>query len=208
MMKCKICTNAHLREINSRLIKGDVYQRIATDYGFSESAVRRHRANHLPASIQKGMELIKNQDNISAAESQINTDHLQVKDMHDIIECLNEMIVQTKDIYSVCRLEKQNLTALKSLDSLRGTYSLFLSMLEKAQATYEARLELAKMENKDDLKESNELAAERMKLLNDDEGYAFKRLLNKMLYDNKDIVISGGKIIPSLNTMDNPPRMF
>jgi hypothetical protein len=45
---CTVCSHDHSHEINVALVNNGGNRRIATQYGLSEAAVRRHRAEHIP----------------------------------------------------------------------------------------------------------------------------------------------------------------
>jgi hypothetical protein len=48
---CTVCAHASLHAINKGLVGGTPNRRIATQYGLSEAAVRRHAAEHLPVAL-------------------------------------------------------------------------------------------------------------------------------------------------------------
>lgn len=45
---CSICSHPERKRIDALLVEAVSNRRIADDFGLSESAVRRHAANHLP----------------------------------------------------------------------------------------------------------------------------------------------------------------
>ena len=53
---CTICTHPELEAINRALVDGTPNRRIAAHYTVSEQAVRRHKADHLPAHLVKARE--------------------------------------------------------------------------------------------------------------------------------------------------------
>lgn len=53
--RCTICTHPDRQAIDQRLVAGDVYRRIATDSGVSESALRRHKSDHLGPALREAM---------------------------------------------------------------------------------------------------------------------------------------------------------
>jgi len=48
---CTVCTHQNRAAIDAALVAGTPNRRIATQHGLSEAAVRRHAAEHLPASL-------------------------------------------------------------------------------------------------------------------------------------------------------------
>jgi hypothetical protein len=53
---CTICTHAQRQAIDRALVGDAPNRRIATQYEVSEAAVRRHKAEHLPARMLKAQE--------------------------------------------------------------------------------------------------------------------------------------------------------
>lgn len=54
--RCTICTHPERAEIDSCLVRGEPFRRIAAERGVTEQSVRRHRADHLPESLVKAEE--------------------------------------------------------------------------------------------------------------------------------------------------------
>lgn len=54
--RCSICTHSAHEEIDAALVRGESNRRIAARYGLSETSIRRHKAEHLPAAIVKAEE--------------------------------------------------------------------------------------------------------------------------------------------------------
>jgi hypothetical protein len=50
---CTICTHTSRPEIDRLIVSGEPNQRVATKFGVTESAIRRHRASHLPQALAK-----------------------------------------------------------------------------------------------------------------------------------------------------------
>src|SRR3712207_1590065 len=53
---CTVCSHDLRREIDVAIVHGGGNRRIATRYGLSEAAVRRHRASHIPELLLKAYE--------------------------------------------------------------------------------------------------------------------------------------------------------
>lgn len=53
---CSICTHAGRGEINSALVAGEPFRRIAARFGVTEQAIRRHQAGHLPATLARAQQ--------------------------------------------------------------------------------------------------------------------------------------------------------
>jgi hypothetical protein len=60
---CTVCTSPNHKQINLVIVRGELSnRRIATHFNISESAIRRHRADHLPAVLEQSQALQKQQD--------------------------------------------------------------------------------------------------------------------------------------------------
>jgi hypothetical protein len=53
---CTICSHAQRSEIDRSLVDGATYRTIADRFGLSETALKRHKAEHLPAKVAKAQE--------------------------------------------------------------------------------------------------------------------------------------------------------
>ena len=74
---CKVCNHAERAAIDASVIEATANQRIVTRYGFSEGAVRRHKANHLSQVLAQAVaraqsphtqELIAHAERVAVAE--------------------------------------------------------------------------------------------------------------------------------------------
>ena len=59
---CTVCTHDEHHAINVDLLDRVPYRRIATRYGLSEAAVRRHSQEHIPQLLLKAYEAIERDD--------------------------------------------------------------------------------------------------------------------------------------------------
>jgi hypothetical protein len=56
---CTVCTHKDIEKINKRLLSGEIYRTIAADTGLSETALKRHKADHIPVAAAKATEAVK-----------------------------------------------------------------------------------------------------------------------------------------------------
>jgi hypothetical protein len=63
---CSICSSANRDVVDRLLVMGGSYRRIAARFSLTEQAVRRHKANHLPAALAKaqGAQEVAQADNL------------------------------------------------------------------------------------------------------------------------------------------------
>ena len=56
MRACSVCSKAERWQLGAAIVAGAPNRRIATQYGLTEAAVRKHRASHLPLALLKPAE--------------------------------------------------------------------------------------------------------------------------------------------------------
>lgn len=74
---CTVCTHTEREAIDAALVGSDASnRRIATQNGLSEAAIRRHKADHLPAALVKASDAaeVMHADNLLAQLNQLTTD--------------------------------------------------------------------------------------------------------------------------------------
>ena len=59
---CTVCAHDEAHLINVELVAAGGNRRIATQYGLSEAAVRRHRREHIPALLAKARDAVERAD--------------------------------------------------------------------------------------------------------------------------------------------------
>jgi hypothetical protein len=55
--RCTVCDHLERHGIDEALVSGDPYRSVAKRFGLSESAVYRHKSEHLPAHLLKAKEV-------------------------------------------------------------------------------------------------------------------------------------------------------
>ena len=71
---CTICVHESRTAIDAALVSGEPNRRIAAHYAVSEQAVRRHKADHLPAHLARAHEVeeVANADNLLSRLRELN----------------------------------------------------------------------------------------------------------------------------------------
>jgi hypothetical protein len=107
-MKCSICSHAQRGDIEGEIVSGIPNRRIATRFGLSESAVRRHKADHLPAKVAKA------------------TDAWETVQAGSLLEQLQQINKETRNILREVRSGpgKDNDLALKAIARLEKQIDL------------------------------------------------------------------------------------
>jgi hypothetical protein len=55
--RCTVCDHPQRHSIDEALVSGALYRRVAKRFGLSESAVYRHKTEHLPAHLLEAREI-------------------------------------------------------------------------------------------------------------------------------------------------------
>lgn len=95
--RCTICDHPSYEAINERLVGAESLRKIAGRYSVSKSALLRHKADHLPASVLKA----------AAAEEEISGGNLLGR--------LTKLNQETTSILREARTAKDNSMALKAI---------------------------------------------------------------------------------------------
>lgn len=112
---CKVCTHEQRPAIDQALVTDASNRRIAAQYGMSEAAVRRHKAEHLPASMVKAQE---------------QTD---VRQAINVIKQLKAINGATLAILKEARADKNGELALKAVDRIQRQLELQAKLLGELQ---------------------------------------------------------------------------
>ncbi len=79
---CTVCLLPERAAIDAALAGGEPNRRIATQYGLSEAAVRRHRADHIPELLLKAYEAIErdNAEDLAGELMRVKSDVHRLKE--------------------------------------------------------------------------------------------------------------------------------
>lgn len=108
---CTVCTHAERGAIDRALATGTPNRRIATQYGLSEASVRRHAAEHLPATLVKAQE----------AED--------VRQALDVVQQLTAINQASLDVLKQARDRHDGELALKAVDRVQKQIELQAKLL-------------------------------------------------------------------------------
>jgi len=108
---CTVCEHPDREAIDEALVGGASNRSLASLYDVSEAAVRRHKANHLPAKLVMAQ----------AAEEVAQADHLlaQIQDLQR----------RTLAILEAAESTNQHRTALSAIREARGNLELLAKLL-------------------------------------------------------------------------------
>lgn len=101
---CTVCTHPDVKEINKRLVLGHSRKKMCEEYGFSYSALDRHRRSCVPQQLAAGVKSGMKQHGI------------------DVLQSLQELIERTEVILAKAEDNNSNWLALNAIKELRNTY--------------------------------------------------------------------------------------
>ena len=112
---CTICTHEQRAAIDAALVAGEPNRRIAAQYSLSEAAIRRHKADHIPAALAKAQ----------AAGDVARADDLlgQVRDLQG----------RTLSILTAAEGAKDLKLALQAIVQARGNFELLGKLVGELQ---------------------------------------------------------------------------
>jgi hypothetical protein len=104
--RCTVCDHSERHSIDEALVSGAPYRSVAKRYGLSESAVYRHKVDHLPAHLLKARE----------AEEAARAD--------DLLEQVRNLQTHALDILECAEKAGDLRTALAAISQARGNLEL------------------------------------------------------------------------------------
>lgn len=122
---CTVCTHPHRPDIDALLVAGEPNRRIAARYGLSETAVRRHRQNHLPAALVVAHEA----DAVSMAG--------------DLLAEVQRIHTSTLEVLRKAEAAADHRTTLLAVRECRGNIELLARLVTSAVAAEREREERA-----------------------------------------------------------------
>lgn len=113
---CTVCTHPALAEIDAALAgETSSKRRIATHYGLSEAAIRRHRRDHLPARL------------VQAAQQE------DVRNAIDVYAQLRDINIAVRDVLEQAKRDGDGDLALKASDRILKQLELQAKLLGELQ---------------------------------------------------------------------------
>jgi hypothetical protein len=108
---CTVCEHPDTEAIDEALVGGASNRSVASLYDVSEAAVRRHKANHLPAKLVMAQ----------AAE--------EVAQADDLLDQMQDLQQRTLAILEVAESTNQHRTALSAIREARSNLELLAKLL-------------------------------------------------------------------------------
>jgi len=110
--RCTVCDHSERHSIDETLLSGTPYRSVAKRFGLSESAVYRHKVEHLPAHLLKAREV----------EEAARADHLldQVRNLQTHALDILERAQETGDLTTALAAISQTRGSLELLGNLAG----------------------------------------------------------------------------------------
>ncbi len=108
---CTVCSHPQRKDIDRQLVGGASNRSLASVYDVSEAAVRRHGANHLPATVAKAQE------------------KEDVREALDVIKQLKAINAASLNILKEAREQGKQGTALAAIDRIHKQIELQAKLL-------------------------------------------------------------------------------
>ena len=125
---CGPCSDKRRIELDRRLLEkdltGESFRRIVEDFGYSETALRRHLENHIAADV----------GDIKAIMEQAREEALEEARLHEMADLREEVTSSAKDSMAA-RLEN----AASFIDQLREVRDKAAGLLDQAEASQDMR---------------------------------------------------------------------
>jgi hypothetical protein len=114
--RCSVCTHPEVEKINAALVAGDSsFLAIAALFGVSDSALRRHKKNHLPATLARAQ------------------DAAEVAQADDLLGQVKELRDKAYGILLKAEAAGELRTALAAIREARGCLELLARLLGELQ---------------------------------------------------------------------------
>jgi len=133
-MVCRVCTHDALEVIDQALVSGAAVNALASRYGLSEAAVRRHKANHLPSA------LVAAQDAVVMSQA------------NDLLSQIRGLIERSQSRYKIgegllARAVKQDdlkvaIAALREMTGVDREYRATLELLAELEGELDRRAQV------------------------------------------------------------------
>jgi len=157
--KCSICSHPNKIDAEREYFQGKSVSGIARRYSMSPESLRCHLRDH--TSRQMAQAYKKKQEVESL----------------DLFNEIDDLVERTKKILDRAESKEHDLTALKAIAELRGTYQL---MLQIAVALHQTKQEDYEKELQEESQERTAEMVEKMKILTPEEQKVFRMLLIKI----------------------------
>jgi hypothetical protein len=109
---CSICTHPQRDDIDTDIVRGQPFRRIATQRGVTEQSVRRHGAAHLPKSLARA----------HAAQAITQADDLldEVRELHSRVRGILEKAEKSGDLRAATGAIREARSMIELLAKLTG----------------------------------------------------------------------------------------
>ena len=192
---CKICTHPKVREINKRLVEGGIVRQLAKEFDVSLNSLYRHKLEHLPKKLIQAFKSSFIKHNNSLVERAEEIQNEEIQHGFDLQEGFMFVKDQTLELYELNKKKGFNALALKCLDSLRQTYGMIISILDKIAAQKELELAILKEKSGEKLQAEKEKFEQDIKILNFEELKMLQRIQNKITNQTDETLILDGRVM-------------
>lgn len=178
--QCQVCIHEKRFEIEQKMIRGINITTLAKEYNISYDSLYDHKKSHIPKSLLQVQE------------------KLNLSERFDILTELEQIVSKTKDIFNLAYADEKYSTALKALDSQKGTYDVLCRMLALYQQTLALENENLKLKSGDNDEEreaeANRIFTEKIKVLTESELLILSKLQDKINNQSDEVIIADNNL--------------
>ena len=167
---CIICSHPKRLEIDREVIQRHSLAKICRDFCLPYASLYEHSKHHVTRQLAQAFE----------KQSLIEGNKL--------MEIIDDLIIKAQTIFDRNYAKGADVTALKAIDSIRGTIDLLAKISYQLHQAKMAELELLREKNVNRSNNRNDELEENLKCLTVEELRLFQRLQNKILHQNKDVI--------------------
>lgn len=173
---CIICTNAKRLEIDRKIVSGSNLAKIAEEFEVPYHSIYAHSQTHIHRQLVKVFE------------------QRDVIESNNLLNIIDGILKKCDDIFERNYKKGFDVTALKALDSQRGTIQLLSNISAQVHAAKIAEQQLLK-DQSGNKEEEKEKFAKDIQIFNKEELEVFNRLIKKMSNQTNEKIIRHGKVI-------------
>ena len=136
--RCTVCLHVNRTEVDKELACDQPFRSIADRFGLSQSALKRHKKNHLPGRLARAYEA-KNADALDeVTRFQREQEAKDTREAFDIIQQLRAVNAATLEVVKKARAGGQDSTLLRAVDRIHRQIEIqarLLGEIQEAQTT-------------------------------------------------------------------------
>ena len=177
MNRCIICSGKDRIAVDKAILKGGNLRSISKEFNVPYQSLYAHSKNHIHRQL------------VRCVETQLAVEG------NELMQVITKIIERADLIFERNFEAGHDLTALRALDSTRNTIQLLNNISAQVTANKKLEYEIAKETRGEGKEEQERLYREQLAILNMEELQVYQRINNKIVHQNADKIISGGRVL-------------